>query len=148
MRASEYLSTHCEWFLRREEIHLKGATHGSRTQPCLKRGPHHSSSPSPSSDNNSGEQEVRHTSKKSRLSCSSSLELFQPIICSLGEEPLKEVSFFTWRGGAPENWGRIRYYTFSWIKRGDQKIFKLKRGINCFLKEAKYFVKHFRFQRK
>ena len=49
--------------------------------------------------------------------------------------------------GAPENWG-IRYF-FS-DQKGDQKIsFKLKRGDHLyFLKETKYLVKHFRFQRK
>ena len=56
----------------------KGGTHCSRPQPCIKRSRHRSSSPTSSSDDNPGEQEVRHTSRKSRLLHSPSLELFQP----------------------------------------------------------------------
>ena len=57
---------------------IKGVTRGSRSQPRIKRGRHRSSSPTSSSDNNPGEQETLHTSKKSQPSRSSSLELFQP----------------------------------------------------------------------
>ena len=39
---------------------------------------------------------------------------------------IREVSFFT-RRGAPENWGGGSG-TLSKIKRGDQKIFQIKRG--------------------
>ena len=60
------------------KLKSKGATSGSRPQPCLKRGRHRSSSPTWSSCDNSGEQEARHTSKKSRPSRSPSLEMFQP----------------------------------------------------------------------
>ena len=56
----------------------KGVTRGARPQPCVKRGRHRSSSPTSSSDDNAGEQKARHTSKKTRLSRSPSLELFQP----------------------------------------------------------------------
>ena len=56
----------------------KGVTHGSRPQPRKKRGRHRSSSPTSSSDDNAGEQEAHNTSKKSRLSSSPSLQLFQP----------------------------------------------------------------------
>ena len=57
----------------------------------------------------------------------------------------REVSFFT-REGVPKIGGSG---TFSWIKRGDQKIFQIKKTDHLdFLKETKYFVKHFRFQRK
>ena len=58
----------------------------------------------------------------------------------------REVSFFTGRG-APENWGVQVLFLRS--KRGDQKIFSNEKGDHLyFLKETKYFVEHFRFQRK
>ena len=42
-------------------------------------------------------------------------------------------------GGAPENWGGSG--TLSKIKRGDQKIFQIKKGGSLiFFKEIKYFV--------
>ena len=44
-------------------------------------------------------------------------------------------------GGPPENWGGSG--TLSKIKRGDQKIFQIKKGGSLiFFKEIKYFVKH------
>ena len=50
------------------------------------------------------------------------------------------MSFFT-RRGAPEDWGGSG--TLSKIKRGDQKIFQIKKGGSLiFFKEIKYFVKH------
>ena len=56
----------------------KGAARGSRLQPCIKHRCHCSLSQTSSSDDNAREEEARHTSKKSRVSCSPSLELFQP----------------------------------------------------------------------
>ena len=55
------------------------------------------------------------------------------------------MSFFT-RRGLPKI-GGIRYFFLD--QKGDQKIFQIKKGGSLiFLKETKYFVKHFRFQRK
>ena len=53
--------------------------------------------------------------------------------CIALEDIFREVSFFTRRGGAPENWGGSG--TLSKIKRGDQKTFKLKRGDHLYLKK-------------
>ena len=54
---------------------------------------------------------------------------------------LREVSFFTRRGGLLKIGGRSG--TLSKIKRGDQKIFQIKKGGSLiFFKEIKYFVKH------
>ena len=55
-----------------------------------------------------------------------------------------KVSFFT--GRVPENWGDQVLFLRS--KGGIKRFFKLKRGSLTFFKEIKYFVKHFRFQRK
>ena len=54
--------------------------------------------------------------------------------------------FYLEGGGAPENWGII--YFFLEQKGGSKDFFKSKRGESLILKETKYFVKHFRFQRK
>ena len=59
----------------------------------------------------------------------------------IGYQPSKvrKVSFFT-RRGAPENWGDQVLFL-------DQKIFQIKKGGSLiFIKEIKYFVKHFRTQ--
>ena len=58
------------------------------------------------------------------------------------------MSFFNWRGGAPENWGDQILFLRS--KGGSKDFLKLKNVFKnyVFLKETKYFVKHFRFQRK
>ena len=59
---------------------------------------------------------------------------------------ITEVSFFT-GSWAPENWGD--QVLFLGLKGGSKDFFKLKRGDDLYiLKETKYFVKHFRFQRK
>ena len=59
--------------------------------------------------------------------------------CGTCQETIREVSFFTGRG-APKIGGSG---TFSYIKRGSEDFFKLKRGNHLyFLKEIKYFVKH------
>ena len=47
-------------------------------------------------------------------------------------------------GGGLLKIGEIRYFFLD--QKGDQKIFKLKRGSLVFFKEIKYFVKHFRTQ--
>ena len=50
-------------------------------------------------------------------------------------------------GGGPENWG-IRYFLLD-QKEGSKVFFQIKQGDHLyFLNETKYFVKHFRFQRK
>ena len=53
----------------------------------------------------------------------------------------REVSFFTSRWGLLKIGGGSG--TLSKIKRGDQKIFPIKKGSSLiFFKEIKYFVKH------
>ena len=59
---------------------------------------------------------------------------------------VREVLFFILRG-APGNWGNQVLFLRS--KGGSKDFFKLKWGDRLYsLKETKYFVKHFRFQRK
>ena len=57
----------------------------------------------------------------------------------------REMSFCP-GGGLPKLGDQVLFLR---SKGGSQDFFKLKRGITyIFLKETKYFVKHFRFQRK
>ena len=61
---------------------------------------------------------------------------YQFEIFSNFQNGLREVSFFIGRG-APENWGE-ESGTYPQIKRGDQKIFQIKRGGSLiFFKETK-----------
>ena len=54
---------------------------------------------------------------------------------------LREVSFFTGRGGAPENWGDQVLCLRS--NGGIKRFFQIKKGGSLiFFKEIKYFVKH------